>query len=52
MGAATGIATVLLASLAVLAPSARGLDRAEFPDGFFFGAATSAYQVNRSLASE
>ncbi|CAM0903812.1 unnamed protein product [Alopecurus aequalis] len=47
MGAAraTGKATVLLALLAILAPSARGLDRAEFPDGFLFGAATSAYQI-------
>ncbi|KAK1684117.1 hypothetical protein QYE76_044965 [Lolium multiflorum] len=45
MGAATGVAAVLLASLAILAPSARGLNRGEFPTGFLFGAATSAYQV-------
>jgi beta-glucosidase len=48
MGAATGIAAVLLASLAIfaLAPRARGLSRAEFPPEFLFGAATSAYQVS------
>lgn len=43
MAAATGIA--MLAALAILAPAARGLDRGEFPPGFLFGAATSAYQV-------
>ena len=37
---------IMLAALAILAPSARGLDRAEFPPGFLFGAATSAYQVS------
>jgi hypothetical protein len=46
MGAATGVAAVLLASLAILAPSARGLNRGEFPPGFLFGASTSAYQVS------
>lgn len=43
MAAATGVA--VLAALAVLAPAARGLDRGEFPPGFLFGAATSAYQI-------
>ncbi|KAI5014194.1 hypothetical protein ZWY2020_055584 [Hordeum vulgare] len=36
---------MLLAALAILAPAARGLDRAEFPPGFLFGAATSSYQI-------
>ncbi|KAF7002754.1 hypothetical protein CFC21_018196 [Triticum aestivum] len=36
---------IMLAALAILAPSARGLDRAEFPPGFLFGAATSSYQI-------
>uniref|UniRef100_A0ACD5UTA2 Uncharacterized protein n=1 Tax=Avena sativa TaxID=4498 RepID=A0ACD5UTA2_AVESA len=45
MVTATGMAILLLAALAILAPSAWGLDRAEFPPGFLFGAATSAYQV-------
>jgi len=45
MGAGTGATAVLLALLAILPPSARGLDRGEFPPGFLFGAATSAYQV-------
>lgn len=44
MAAATGICAVLLAILAA-APSARGLGRDEFPPGFLFGAATSAYQI-------
>uniref|UniRef100_M8CTP4 Uncharacterized protein n=1 Tax=Aegilops tauschii TaxID=37682 RepID=M8CTP4_AEGTA len=35
----------MLAALAILAPTARGLDRAEFPPGFLFGAATSSYQI-------
>jgi beta-glucosidase len=42
--AATGM-VMLAALLASLAPAARGLDRGEFPPGFLFGAATSAYQV-------
>jgi hypothetical protein len=46
MGAAMGMVMVMLAALlASLAPSASGLDRGEFPPGFLFGAATSAYQV-------
>ncbi|KAG0526626.1 hypothetical protein BDA96_06G161600 [Sorghum bicolor] len=36
-------AAVLVAAL--LAPAARGVDRGEFPPGFLFGAATSAYQI-------
>ncbi|KAF7017504.1 unnamed protein product [Triticum aestivum] len=43
MAAATAMA--MLAALAILAPTARGLDRAEFPPGFLFGAATSSYQI-------
>jgi beta-glucosidase len=42
MAAAAGMVMLL----AMLAPSARALDRAEFPPGFLFGAATSAYQVS------
>ncbi|KAM0855152.1 hypothetical protein ACQ4PT_049954 [Festuca glaucescens] len=42
---ATGMLMLLTAALAILAPSAWGLDRAEFPPGFLFGAATSAYQI-------
>ncbi|KAF7010164.1 hypothetical protein CFC21_024617 [Triticum aestivum] len=42
---AAAAAMVMLAALALLAPSARGLDRAEFPPGFLFGAATSSYQI-------
>uniref|UniRef100_A0ACD5V4Y1 Uncharacterized protein n=1 Tax=Avena sativa TaxID=4498 RepID=A0ACD5V4Y1_AVESA len=46
MVTATGMVILLAAAaLAILAPSARGLDRADFPPGFLFGAATSAYQV-------
>ncbi|KAM0855160.1 hypothetical protein ACQ4PT_049957 [Festuca glaucescens] len=45
MAAATGIVMLLSVALAILAPSARALDRAEFPPGFLFGAATSAYQI-------
>jgi beta-glucosidase len=37
---------LLAAALAMVAPSTRALDRAEFPPGFLFGAATSAYQVS------
>uniref|UniRef100_A0A8R7TKY7 Secreted protein n=1 Tax=Triticum urartu TaxID=4572 RepID=A0A8R7TKY7_TRIUA len=44
MAAATGM--IMLAALAILTPSARGLDRADFPPVFLFGVATSAYQVN------
>jgi beta-glucosidase len=40
-------AAVLVAAL--LAPAARGVDRGEFPPGFLFGAATSAYQVSCEL---
>ncbi|KAM0825024.1 hypothetical protein ACQ4PT_069832 [Festuca glaucescens] len=40
MGAATDMVMVMV-MLAILAPSARGLDRGEFPPGFLFGAATS-----------
>jgi beta-glucosidase len=46
MYSATGMLMLLTAALAILAPSAWGLDRAEFPPGFLFGAATSAYQVS------
>ncbi|KAM0885660.1 hypothetical protein ACQ4PT_030182 [Festuca glaucescens] len=42
---ATGMLMLLTAALAILAPSAWGLDRAEFPPEFLFGAATSAYQI-------
>ncbi|XP_051218183.1 beta-glucosidase 16 isoform X1 [Lolium perenne] len=45
MAAATGMVMLLAAALAILAPPARALDRSEFPPGFLFGAATSAYQV-------
>ncbi|KAM0916604.1 hypothetical protein ACQ4PT_009977 [Festuca glaucescens] len=48
MAAATATGMVMLmAALAilVLAPSAQGLDRSEFPPGFLFGTATSAYQI-------
>ncbi|KAM0851256.1 hypothetical protein ACQ4PT_052545 [Festuca glaucescens] len=44
MAAATGM-VMLMAALAILAPSAQGLDRSEFPPGFLFGTATSAYQI-------
>jgi hypothetical protein len=44
MAAATGM-TMLVATLAILAPSAQGLERGEFPPGFLFGTSTSAYQV-------
>ncbi|KAJ1271852.1 hypothetical protein BS78_06G157700 [Paspalum vaginatum] len=44
--AARGIGVAAaLAVLAALAPAARGVDRAEFPPEFLFGAATSAYQI-------
>uniref|UniRef100_J3LZJ4 4-hydroxy-7-methoxy-3-oxo-3,4-dihydro-2H-1,4-benzoxazin-2-yl glucosidebeta-D-glucosidase n=1 Tax=Oryza brachyantha TaxID=4533 RepID=J3LZJ4_ORYBR len=43
--AATCTAVVVVAALAVLAPGARGLARDDFPPGFLFGAATSAYQI-------
>ncbi|KAM0824237.1 hypothetical protein ACQ4PT_070344 [Festuca glaucescens] len=45
MAAATGMVMLLAAALAILAPPARALDRGEFPSGFLFGAATSAYQL-------
>ncbi|KAE8781052.1 Beta-glucosidase 16 [Hordeum vulgare] len=38
-------ATVMILLAALLPPSARGLDRADFPPGFLFGVATSAYQI-------
>ncbi|KAL6903510.1 hypothetical protein ACP4OV_004323 [Aristida adscensionis] len=38
------IAAAALA-MAAMAPVARGVERSEFPPGFLFGAATSAYQV-------
>ncbi|CAL5031057.1 unnamed protein product [Urochloa decumbens] len=39
-------AMVVVAALALaLAPGARGVERGEFPPGFLFGAATSAYQI-------
>ncbi|EEC77633.1 hypothetical protein OsI_16625 [Oryza sativa Indica Group] len=44
VAAATRIAVVVVAALAALAPGARGLRRDDFPVGFLFGAATSAYQ--------
>jgi hypothetical protein len=40
------VATALAVVVAALAPAARGVDRSEFPPGFLFGAATSAYQVS------
>ena len=46
MAAATWMVVLLVAALAIIATSARGLDRSEFPPGFLFGAATSAYQVS------
>ncbi|KAL6652396.1 hypothetical protein ACP70R_011321 [Stipagrostis hirtigluma subsp. patula] len=39
------VAAALAVAVAALAPAARGVDRSEFPPGFLFGAATSAYQV-------
>jgi hypothetical protein len=51
MAAATGMVMLLTAALAILAPPARALDRSEFPPGFLFGAATSAYQVSWSMWS-
>uniref|UniRef100_A0A0E0PBJ2 Uncharacterized protein n=1 Tax=Oryza rufipogon TaxID=4529 RepID=A0A0E0PBJ2_ORYRU len=46
VAAATRIAVVVVVlALAVLAPAARGLRRDDFPPGFLFGAATSAYQI-------
>ncbi|KAL6652395.1 hypothetical protein ACP70R_011320 [Stipagrostis hirtigluma subsp. patula] len=39
------VATVLAMAAAALAPVLRGVDRSEFPPGFLFGAATSAYQI-------
>jgi hypothetical protein len=42
--AAAALAAVVL--VALLAPAVRGVDRSEFPPGFLFGAATSAYQVS------
>ena len=49
MAVVTALAVVVVAALA---PAARGVDRSEFPPGFLFGAATSAYQVSqRPLAS-
>jgi hypothetical protein len=49
VAAATRIAVVVVAALAALAPGARGLRRDDFPVGFLFGAATSAYQVGWSI---
>jgi len=43
MAVGTALAVVVVAALA---PAARGVDRSEFPPGFLFGAATSAYQVS------
>jgi putative exporter of polyketide antibiotics len=40
------VVVVVMAVLAALVPAARGVDRGEFPAGFLFGAATSAYQVS------
>ncbi|KAM0886803.1 hypothetical protein ACQ4PT_029461 [Festuca glaucescens] len=51
MAAATGMVMLLAAALAILALPARALDRGEFPPGFLFGAATSAYQVSWSVWS-
>uniref|UniRef100_A0A0D9ZN44 Pectinesterase n=1 Tax=Oryza glumipatula TaxID=40148 RepID=A0A0D9ZN44_9ORYZ len=46
VAAATRIAVVVVVlALEVLAPAARGLRRDDFPPGFLFGAATSAYQI-------
>jgi len=42
MAVVTALAVVVVAALA---PAARGVDRSEFPPGFLFGAATSAYQI-------
>nr|XP_015636700.1 putative beta-glucosidase 17 [Oryza sativa Japonica Group] len=51
VAAATRIAVVVVAALAALAPGARGLRRDDFPVGFLFGAATSAYQLFRFVTA-
>jgi hypothetical protein len=45
MAAASWRIAVVAMAVAALAPAARAVHRSEFPPGFLFGAATSAYQV-------